>query len=815
MVCSPSVFWQLERFDHLISSWTVDRIKFPEKNPGLSDGNPGSIGRKLLNRKEELMQKFRNLNRFLLCVLLASVLTWQLFAQLSATDYLKANLVVVQPTHYVPAPTSPLGGNFFTGYNYSVRQNSTASASPIWGYVDMHGHLEGSMAFGKKALVGDPDGPESYALRDCSYFHGPGGIGLFGQAGSLFIGLMEGGFGHYTSGYPNFDGWPRYTTMLHQQMYIDSLKRAYAGGLRLLVAPVVQNGLLAHEFNGIGGYNDGQSIEEQIQAMKDLTARNSSFVEVAYTPADARRIIASGRLALVLAVEVDSLGTPTQEFGASEVPPLQAHLQHMYDLGVRHLFPIHLANNALGGTAVYGTLFNVLNWHLRGNYFNVTTTPGTDFRLDNADRNQQDGIIANFYWISGFHPPDYAGVPGGHGNSLGLTDTGTSAVLQMMRLGMVIDTDHSSEKAFQQMLALAEKYRFPVVGGHMAMRDLMLHRGETTDSHKLANEYGRNGSDVTRIAALGGMIGVGLNQTHLHTYSATVRNDAHNTSKSFAQAYLYALDRTGGTGVAIGTDFNGLAKSLGPRFGPAALPGYDPDPSTDVSTHCTPGVSSETSFLRRNELNGQLSGVAYSSPLSYVSTARWNPGDALTCDERDIWQGIALARSGRNIQSFDLSQVAPAVRSVGSQIWIRNIATGMRATSLSSLPQPSVWDQLFNYNSARVQRAAYYAKTENDPNAIQDASIRNTYEQIRPVYLMYSRMDGPNPPIARSVLGNRDFDINVDGVAHAGMLPDLLQDLRNIGVTAEQLAPFFRSAEDYIAMWETINVRRASVPVQP
>jgi hypothetical protein len=42
------------------------------------------------------------------------------------------------------------------------------------------------------------------------------------------------------------------------------------------------------------------------------------------------------------------------------------------------------------------------------------------------------------------------------------------------------------------------------------------------------------------------------------------------------------------------------------------------------------------------------------------------------------------------------------------------------------------------------------------------------------------------------------------------MIPDPLQDLKNIGVTTDQLAPLFRSAEDYIAMWEVIEAKRAS-----
>ena len=700
-------------------------------------------------------------------------------------------------TIYVPAPPNPLGGDYTTGYTYTKQPNS--SVKPLWGFADTHVHLMSHLAFGKKAFFGEPDGPMSWALRDCAGYHGPGGIGWFGKGGSLFLGLFEGGFGHYTGGYPNFDGWPRYTSKIHQQVYIDWLRRAFDGGLRLMVSLAVQNGLLSREFGG-SGYNDAGAIDEQIQAMKDYAARHGDWMEIAYTPADARRIIGQNKLAIVLGVEVDSLGTPSVEYGRNEVPDIVTHLRQMYDKGVRHIFPVHLANNNLAGAAVYGTPFNVLNWHLRGDYYNVKTAPaGVHFRLD--QRTEDDGIIANFYWFSGFHPPDYSRVPGAHANALGLTAAGKDAITRMMRLGMIVDTDHLSDAAFESVLTMAENWRYPLVGGHMAMRELGLSPAETSDIHKFANEYGRTGLQLRRLAALGGIIGVGMNQTELRTFSSAngLTNNAHNTSKSFAQAYLYALSQTRGTGIAIGSDFNGLPGSLGPRFGPAALPGYDD--------------SDEGKRQRRSHAFAQRQGVRYDAPLRYVATARWNPGDTITDEQKDVFQAIALAQSGHNIDRFDLSQVPPKVRSGGSQIWIRNVAKGMRADRLSALPEPNFWDEVFNYNSARVQRAAFYAKTLSNPASIPDAEMRRIYGQIRSVWEMYSAMNGPNPPLTRSVAGNRDFDINVDGVAHMGMLPDLLQDLKNTGVTSQQLAPLFRSAEDYIAMWEAINARRGSIPL--
>ena len=46
-------------------------------------------------------------------------------------------------------------------------------------------------------------------------------------------------------GWPEFIVWPRFTTLVHQQAYIDWIYRAYQGGLRLVTCLAVNNELLA------------------------------------------------------------------------------------------------------------------------------------------------------------------------------------------------------------------------------------------------------------------------------------------------------------------------------------------------------------------------------------------------------------------------------------------------------------------------------------------------------------------------------------------------------------------------------------------
>jgi hypothetical protein len=58
-------------------------------------------------------------------------------------------------------------------------------------------------------------------------------------------------------------------------------------------------------------------------------------------------------------------------------------------------------------------------------------------------------------------------------------------------------------------------------------------------------------------------------------------------------------------------------------------------------------------------------------------------------------------------------------------------------------------------------------------------------------------------------LGNRRVDFNTEGLAHIGLVPELIEDVRRDGVSDAELEPLFKSAEGYLRMWEKAE-RRAS-----
>ena len=57
------------------------------------------------------------------------------------------------------------------------------------------------------------------------------------------------------------------------------------------------------------------------------------------------------------------------------------------------------------------------------------------------------------------------------------------------------------------------------------------------------------------------------------------------------------------------------------------------------------------------------------------------------------------------------------------------------------------------------------------------------------------------------MVGQRTYDYNTDGLAHYGLLPDLIQDLKVQGVRGKDLDPLYNSAEGYIRIWEKIEGR--------
>ncbi|MCA9611973.1 MAG: hypothetical protein KC586_04340, partial [Myxococcales bacterium] len=60
-------------------------------------------------------------------------------------------------------------------------------------------------------------------------------------------------------------------------------------------------------------------------------------------------------------------------------------------------------------------------------------------------------------------------------------------------------------------------------------------------------------------------------------------------------------------------------------------------------------------------------------------------------------------------------------------------------------------------------------------------------------------------------LGERSVNFNEEGMAHLGLVAELIEEVRRDGMTDEDLEPLFRSAEAYLRMWERSEERGAAL----
>ena len=120
----------------------------------------------------------------------------------------------------------------------------------------------------------------SMHLRSCEPIHG----GLIDVNPEL--GHPAGG------GWPEFIIWPKFTTLVHQQAYIDWIYRAYQGGLRFITCLAVNNELLAIKTSPNSTHDDKHAIQIQVAAMKAMAeyvnhqagGPGKGWMQIVYSP---------------------------------------------------------------------------------------------------------------------------------------------------------------------------------------------------------------------------------------------------------------------------------------------------------------------------------------------------------------------------------------------------------------------------------------------------------------------------------------------------------------------------------------------------
>lgn len=431
----------------------------------------------------------------------------------------------------------------------------------VKGFVDAHVHLTAFEFLGGRFHCGRPwsryGAPD--ALRDCADH---GSDGTFAIAENLLSnGSLTGT--HSNKGWPDFDGWPRHDSLTHEGTYWKGIERAWRGGLRILVADLVENRALCEIYwlkkNPCG---DMDSLRRQAKDLYELQdyidaqfkGRGRGFFRIVKSPQEARAVIAAGKLAVVIGVETSQPFDCLYRDGVELCSEAQidSGLEELWNLGVRSMFPVHKFDNAFGGTAMdggtTGLLVNLGNKYMTGRWWEVSACPGTD-----SDRTPAGfgPALPPLYASLAQVPPDESvfdaaltaplaaeplpSYPSGPVcNVRGLTPLGEYLVNRMIDKGMMIEADHLSVRARAQVMAILEARGYSGV----------------ITSHGWADDTSRG-----RIQALGGFVAPYASTTH--EYIAEWRK----ARASHSAGYL--------RGFGFGTDTNGLGKQAAPRPGAA------------------------------------------------------------------------------------------------------------------------------------------------------------------------------------------------------------------------------------------------------
>jgi microsomal dipeptidase-like Zn-dependent dipeptidase len=556
----------------------------PMRDP-LSPGQPSTVARPAVEMTREVLSR-------------VSAPPWTL----RFNDAVDLEIDVVYAPKWGPNATPGMKGAVLAGTIRSIDGGQTGGPAQInlyavlegsargdflHGWVDLHTHPMAHLGFAGLLMVGAPDVGSpvlvpkmigtlctrvlrpaqniAEALPNSNPVHG--GIGPFNNpCGDLFRnqvikGLQE-SKGRVISdeavGWDSFTHYPAYDATTHQAMYVDWIRRAVEhGGLRVIVALAVNNKTLAEAVRGPGDYlptTDKESADLQIDALKAFAGRHPDLMEVAYTPTDLRRIVKSGRLAVVLGIEVDAIGN-FHRLGVADAPAVRSEIDRLWNKGVRYMFPLHVIDNAFGGAALYEEQFSLSNMREFGRY-PVVECAGPEQLVGRPYQPSVDAIR----WLAGalklgtlFGPPPASPPcdPGvGHVNARGMTELGQQALIHAMQKGMLIDVDHMSDGTLECALRTAEAVpgKYPLISGHNDVR-----KGRSDDG-----ENRRTPSQLKRIKETGGVFGLGTDAL---------------IPDQFIRHYREAVGLMGEGRVAIGSDANGLVKLPRP---PATAPGVYP-----------------------------------------------------------------------------------------------------------------------------------------------------------------------------------------------------------------------------------------------
>lgn len=535
-------------------------------------------------------------------------------------------------------------------------ERTTFEDGELYGIVDAHSHIFTNFGFAGSLFHGSPFHPlgVEHALPDCDIHHGEmGRKDFFGYAfdnggndggglTSVITDLVVGELSednHATEGYPEFTEWPdsRHRST-HQVQYHRWLERAYLSGLRLVVQHATTNEVICDISVGAelvpGRYDctDMTGVDRQIDGVYAMEryidaqagGPGKGWFRIVTTPAEAREVIADGKMAVVLGIETSNLFRCTvssdEDDPTCDLAYVRAQLDAYQERGVRVLFPVHKYDNAFSagdGDGGFIELGNVIN---SGHYISKTEDcPGLRTVFDDGPV-QFGGFLQPREEYQSEPPLDFSGlkddpvltllpylgqlregpVEGDWCQTHGLTPLGESLVEELMQRGMIVELDHLPQRSYQRAFEMLEEAGYPAVGTH----------GNDNDG---------------KLFDIGGISFRELGRCH----------DPAEKGLSW-RGYRQRLDATvaagGHASLGFAFDLNGFAGGPGPRFGDEASCGVEQqDPVTYPFESHAGDVTFTEPRAGERVFDFNTEGLAHIGLLpEYIEDARKDaPGDEL------------------------------------------------------------------------------------------------------------------------------------------------------------------------------------------
>ena len=750
------------------------------------------------------------------------------------------------------------------GLTDSPLTDAEKDATPVWGLADYHTHPTNYLGLGGLQglhsvwgapggsmgdYVGDQAATHKAFARDipeCDdpalQFNGHHG----GLAAPIMINAAEGrvapsvddlalaklAFTHDTKGGPEFTNMPDFRAGAHEQYHISAIHRAYLGGLRLMSALAIHNRGLEYGVGWVRCGDEGNPtvdttpdwtvIRAHVQAMRQLADMNSDWMQIAYTPDDARRIIRSNKLAVVLGVEVPELGLDDDGSPAEQVGNLAA-------LGIRQVILVHGMDNLLGGTAVFEDLYNSVNdWMYRpkefrdrvetlsgktvygqfpASFYEITTRPSPpvttlpvvepieptepiQFRLSNPVRIVLSDIYPRppsigFVMGSTFgrmHPlvnatplfktdkELYGKLKGPHRNVRGLTGRGTEFIQRLMEHGMLIDLAHMSDATLSSTYDVAGEAcgPYPLMISHAHFRPLQM----KVDNSDMVTSF----RDATKDAMRADLL------AKPQTYSiAKCIRDPRETNKACDPAILAKAKESARGATQLGTTIRqNLARE------------YDIASSEVQQVRVRNGVIGV--FIGQGTLDLNYDAANLPAGLTKLPIA-------LDCAGSSQGLGAAMLFAKQHMKGMggiglasDFAFTGSASPRFGDDACAGYLAAGTSLGTGTQLLETLLDPQHYAF-TAQKDAVSY---SSGVTTCVNGTTTRTDVKC------------GTNVPLDPYVMGQRTYDVNVDGFAHFGLAPDMLQDVSNQLHEARHIAldDLFGAANAYIEMWR--EARRLS-----